>query len=89
MQASADASTQPLVDGDVSTVESNGASETSENATENSIVSGLLGMGDGALPSSGGDSANVPSTEEGLNLWESETEMPEASAPGDMLSMQV
>lgn len=70
-------------------MESNGASEASEIATENNIVSGLIGTDDAGLPCGGGDSANVLSAEEGLNLWESEGEAPEAAAPSDMLSMQV
>ncbi|CAM9591597.1 unnamed protein product, partial [Scytosiphon promiscuus] len=87
-EMSANVSTQALADGEVSTVESNDASEASEKATENSIVSALIGMDETALPSGGGDSASVPSTEEGLNLWESEEDMPGAAAPSDMSSMQ-
>lgn len=80
------ASTPPQVAGEVGTGES---SETSQIATENSIVSGLVGTDDTEPPRGSGEAASVPSAEEGLNLWESEGEISEAAAPTDTSTTQV
>ncbi len=91
-KASANASTPAPVVGDAGAVDGTGVSETSE-ATEDCIVSSLIGMGiDDTGPSRsshGGEGASVPSAEEGLNLWESEGKLREATAPADMLPLQV
>lgn len=80
------ASTPPQVADEVGTDESNGASQI---ATENSIVSGLVGTDDTEPARGSGEPASVPSAEEGLNLWESEGKIREATAPTDISTTQV
>lgn len=80
------ASTPPQVAGDVGTVESH---DTSQIATENSIVSGLVGTDDVEPARVSGEGASVPSAEEGLNLWESEGKVREATTPTDISTTQV
>lgn len=86
LKVSTNASTPPSVAGDIGTVESNVANGATKMATENSIVSGLIGTDDAGPARNSGEAASVPSAEEGLNLWESEGNVREAT---DMISMQV
>lgn len=90
LKGPANASTPAPGAGDARTVDGTGVNEASE-AAEDSIVSSLIGMGidDVGLARGSGEGASVPSAEEGLNLWESEGELREATAPADMLSLQV
>lgn len=94
LKAPASAATPAPVVGDAGAVDGTGVSETSE-ATEDSIVSSLIGMGiddtghSTSRSTHGGEGASVPSAEEGLNLWESEGKLREATAPADTLSLQV
>lgn len=85
LKVSTNAST-PSVAGDIGTVESNVANGATKVTTENSIVSGLIGTDDAGPARNSGEAASVPSAEEGLNLWESEGNVREAT---DMISMQV
>lgn len=78
----------PQAAADVGTDESNETSQISQIATENSIVSGLVGTDDTEPARGGGEAASVPSAEEGLNLWESEGKTREA-APTDISTTQV
>lgn len=76
----------PQVTGEVGTGESSGASQI---AAEDSIVSGLVGTDDTELARGSGEAASVPSAEEGLNLWEPEGKVREATAPTDVSTTQV
>ena len=85
VKVSMNAST-PQAAGEVGTGES---SEMSQIATENSIVSGLVGTDDAEPPRVSGEAASVPSAEEGLNLWESDGTIGEAATPTDVSTTQV
>lgn len=67
----------------------NGTNGASDTTTEDNIVSGLIGVDESGPPRGGGEAASVPSADEGLNLWESEGGVQEATTPCDMISMQV
>eukprot|EP00903_Cladosiphon_okamuranus_P019656 g18070.t4 len=86
LKGSVNASTPPQVGADVGTGESNEIS--SQVATENSIVCGLVGMDDTEPPRGSGEAASVPSAEEGLNLWESEGKIGEATTSADISTTQ-
>lgn len=85
LKVSANASTPPSMPGDIGTTESIVANGASARATEDSIVSGLIGT-DETRPARNNGEASVPSAEEGLNLWESAGNVREAT---DTISMQV
>lgn len=87
LKGSMNAST-PQVSAEVGMGESNEVSQI-EIATENSIVSGLVGTDDTEPPRGSGEAASVPLAEEGLNLWESEWKIREATASIDISTTQV
>ncbi|CAN0008104.1 unnamed protein product, partial [Ectocarpus sp. 8 AP-2014] len=66
----------------------NGTNGASDTTTEDNIVSGLIGADESGPPRGGGEAASVPSADEGLNLWESEGGVQEATTPCDIISMQ-